>query len=97
MRPCASAPGSALKLTPSGLSSPPSSPTVGFDQSRKAVLTTCTLTPPARLLKRRPSSSVKPGAGGSGRQINCCFSFTVTRDGWGVPMGVMGNFLQIGG
>lgn len=68
---------------------------VGFDRSRKAVLTTCTLLPPPRLLVppgKRPSYSKPPK---KRAEIPCCFSFTVQRDSWGVPVVVMGQFMGI--
>ena len=26
--------------------------------------------------------------------INCCFSFTIRRDKWGIPSMIVGNFIQ---
>ncbi|CED83301.1 Zn(2)-C6 fungal-type DNA-binding domain [Phaffia rhodozyma] len=98
---------------------------IGFDTSRKAVLTTCTLCPPARLLKRNAAALAAAnamnsmsgsssnttntagnilGPGGSsstpvlrrtGKEISCCFSFTVIRDQWGIPLGVSGQVMRI--
>ena len=66
-----------------------------LSRSRKAVLTTCTLLPPPRLLVapgKRPSFSKPPK---KRAEIPCCFSFTVQRDSWGVPVVVMGQFMAI--
>ncbi|KAL7418232.1 hypothetical protein BDY24DRAFT_432550 [Mrakia frigida] len=71
---------------------------VGFDRTRKAVLTTCTLSAPTRLLTPpggRKSSSKSSSSTKRKVEIPCCFSFTVQRDSWGVPVVVMGNFLEI--
>jgi hypothetical protein len=57
---------------------------VAFDSTQKAVLTSC-------VLRFRPA-----GASGAGEDgfINCCFSFTIRRDTWGIPSMIVGNFIR---
>jgi hypothetical protein len=84
---------------------------VAFDQSQKAVLTSCVLR-----YKPHPSTFIgvigtgseqgTPGLPGkSGKRakdkprpqegfINCCFSFTIRRDAWGIPTLIAGNFIK---
>lgn len=51
-------------------------------------------------------SGITGGTGGSGSQtvmmhrgeeslIRCCFSFTIRRDGWGIPTMIVGNFIRL--
>jgi len=55
---------------------------VAFDTGQKAVLTSC-------VLRYRPTQDM----GQSTQYINCCFSFTIRRDAWGIPTAIIGNFL----
>ncbi|KAI8871087.1 hypothetical protein GQ42DRAFT_121315, partial [Ramicandelaber brevisporus] len=62
---------------------------IAFDVSQKAVLTSC-------VLKKRPN------ANNSAMDIDdceatttCCFSFTIRRDKYHIPMIIVGNFLPI--
>jgi hypothetical protein len=50
---------------------------IAFDPGQKAVLTSCVLRNP-----RKPSQGV-----------SCCFSFTIRRDKYNIPMMIVGNFL----
>lgn len=34
-----------------------------------------------------------PGAGEVYREIKCCFSVTIRRDAWGVPVAIMGQWI----
>ncbi|KAJ6489636.1 hypothetical protein C8R47DRAFT_1014869 [Mycena vitilis] len=79
---------------------------VAFDSSQKAVLTSCVL----RYKPMLPSSSAMPNAASEvakaaadqpqpppqeeGEFINCCFSFTIRRDKWGIPSMIVGNFIR---
>ncbi|KAJ6541756.1 hypothetical protein B0H19DRAFT_959050 [Mycena capillaripes] len=79
---------------------------VAFDSSQKAVLTSCVL----RYKPVLPSSSAIPNAASEvakaaaeqplppaqeeGEFINCCFSFTIRRDKWGIPSMIVGNFIR---
>ncbi|KAJ6155341.1 hypothetical protein N7470_005907 [Penicillium chermesinum] len=50
---------------------------IAFDNTQKAMLTSCTLKNPD----------------GSGEGIQCCFSFTIRRDNHNIPSLIIGNFL----
>ncbi|KAJ5718729.1 hypothetical protein N7488_004375 [Penicillium malachiteum] len=50
---------------------------IAFDNTQKAMLTSCTLKNP----------------NGSGEGIQCCFSFTIRRDNHNIPSLIVGNFL----
>ncbi|KAJ7455955.1 hypothetical protein B0H11DRAFT_1704011 [Mycena galericulata] len=79
---------------------------VAFDSSQKAVLTSCVL----RYKPVLPSSTAIPNAASEvakaagepqpypqeqeGEFINCCFSFTIRRDKWGIPSMIVGNFIR---
>ncbi|KAJ7664904.1 hypothetical protein B0H17DRAFT_951687 [Mycena rosella] len=79
---------------------------VAFDSSQKAVLTSCVL----RYKPVLPSSTAVPNAASEvakaadqplpeaqeqeGEFINCCFSFTIRRDKWGIPSMIVGNFIR---
>ncbi|GFF94527.1 regulator of drug sensitivity 2 [Aspergillus udagawae] len=52
---------------------------IAFDNTQKAMLTSCTL--------KNPNSN-NPGNG-----IQCCFSFTIRRDNHNIPSLIIGNFL----
>jgi hypothetical protein len=78
---------------------------VAFDPFQKAVITSCSLRYKPVL---QPSGGVAPAGGGAGggangqkhegekeeRLINCCFSFTIRRDKWGMPSMIVGNFMK---
>ncbi|UJO25048.1 Zinc cluster transcription factor acuM [Fulvia fulva] len=73
---------------------------IAFDQSQKAILTSCALKRPVE----RAKSPVKGDAGekerGEKKQVpmetvRCCFSFTIRRDGHNIPSLIVGNFLPI--
>lgn len=82
---------------------------VAFDAKQKAVLTSCVLRYKPNLPALQPSvgaSSSAPkaharrrgtgGADGSEEtSINCCFSFTIRRDIWGIPSMIVGNFINL--
>ncbi|CAI7637951.1 unnamed protein product [Penicillium discolor] len=54
---------------------------IAFDNTQKAMLTSCTLKSP------------NPNSTGDG--ITCCFSFTIRRDNHNIPSLIVGNFLPI--
>lgn len=68
---------------------------VAFDSSQKAVLTSC-------VLRFNPLVKQNPGTTTPGHApldstpglVNCCFSFTIRRDTWGVPLMIVGNFIR---
>ncbi|KAL9013606.1 MAG: hypothetical protein Q9173_001709 [Seirophora scorigena] len=55
--------------------------TIAFDNSQKAMLTSCSL-------KNPTLKSNEPG-------IRCCFSFTIRRDTYDIPSLIVGNFLPM--
>ncbi|KAI9459207.1 hypothetical protein BJY52DRAFT_1118994 [Lactarius psammicola] len=71
---------------------------VAFDSTQKAVLTSC-------VLRFKPTITQSAGAATPGSTgldttpseegfINCCFSFTIRRDTWGIPLMIVGNFIR---
>ncbi|KAI0294007.1 hypothetical protein BC826DRAFT_1013743 [Russula brevipes] len=71
---------------------------VAFDSTQKAVLTSC-------VLRFKPAVKQGSGAPTPGRVvlgttpseegfISCCFSFTIRRDTWGIPLMIVGNFIR---
>jgi hypothetical protein len=71
---------------------------VAFDSTQKAVLTSC-------VLRSKPTITQSAGAATPGPTgldttpseegfINCCFSFTIRRDTWGIPLMIVGNFIR---
>lgn len=78
---------------------------VAFDSTQKAVLTSCVLryrptliaassgyaTPMAYRGNRRLQ---QPASQNDGGFVNCCFSFTIRRDMWGIPSMIVGNFIK---
>lgn len=54
---------------------------IAFDQSQKAILTTCSL--------KNPDPTSKDPF------LRCCFSFTIRRDMHNIPAMIVGNFLPI--
>ncbi|KAF7347309.1 hypothetical protein MVEN_01486300 [Mycena venus] len=81
---------------------------VAFDSSQKAVLTSCVLRykpvlPSSSAIPNAASEVAKAGAADQpqpaaaqeeGEFINCCFSFTIRRDKWGIPSMIVGNFIR---
>lgn len=72
---------------------------VAFDSSQKAVLTSCVL----RYKPALNTGSSSPNSSKAKRSeelqneegfINCCFSFTIRRDKWGIPTMIVGNFIK---
>lgn len=79
---------------------------VAFDASQKAVLTSCVLrykplitTPGAAAI----TAAITASSRGNKRQlelpneegfVNCCLSFTIRRDTWGIPSMIVGNFIK---
>jgi hypothetical protein len=61
---------------------------VAFDTGQKAVLTSC-------VLRYKPRET-RPLQNGplQDRFVNCCFSFTIRRDQWGIPACIVGNFIS---
>ncbi|KZS88024.1 hypothetical protein SISNIDRAFT_476133 [Sistotremastrum niveocremeum HHB9708] len=57
---------------------------VAFDTGQKAVLTTCTL-------RYKPDDQNRTESG----LVQCCFSFTIRRDSWGIPSMIVGNFIRL--
>ncbi|KAF8816112.1 hypothetical protein BYT27DRAFT_7185351 [Phlegmacium glaucopus] len=70
---------------------------VAFDSSQKAVLTSCVLRYKP-VLNSGSSSLIKTDEEHHQPMeesfINCCFSFTIRRDKWGIPSMIVGNFIQ---
>ncbi|TFK22417.1 hypothetical protein FA15DRAFT_671532 [Coprinopsis marcescibilis] len=78
---------------------------VAFDSTQKAVLTSCVLRykpvlnpGPETKLGDTPAAtttdeSTVPKQSTEERFINCCFSFTIRRDKWGIPSMIVGNFI----
>ncbi|KAJ3128050.1 hypothetical protein HK098_005262 [Nowakowskiella sp. JEL0407] len=54
---------------------------IAFDCGQKAVLTSCVIT------------TQKNGEGA--KKVDCCFSFTIRRDKYGIPLIIAGNFLPV--
>ncbi|KZT26136.1 hypothetical protein NEOLEDRAFT_1063860 [Neolentinus lepideus HHB14362 ss-1] len=78
---------------------------VAFDANQKAVLTSCVLRykpllsspsgSASPVSQRKPSSSSKPADLVKEEGfINCCFSFTIRRDAYGIPSMIVGNFIK---
>ncbi|KAF9531230.1 hypothetical protein CPB83DRAFT_849596 [Crepidotus variabilis] len=82
---------------------------VAFDSSQKAVLTSCVLRYKPVLNAGATSPLIsKASLAGTGitkkeeeddtqledGYINCCFSFTIRRDKWGIPSMIVGNFIK---
>ncbi|PFH48415.1 hypothetical protein AMATHDRAFT_149939 [Amanita thiersii Skay4041] len=76
---------------------------VAFDSSQKAVLTSCVLRyKPSFNSPSSPTMAKDKGADSQAQQqslseegfINCCFSFTIRRDKWGIPSMIVGNFIK---
>lgn len=76
---------------------------VAFDTSQKAVLTSCVLrfkplitTPGAAAITASSKVNKRPLDDGPNEEgfINCCFSFTIRRDTWGIPSMIVGNFIK---
>jgi len=64
---------------------------VAFDATQKAVLTSCVLR--FKSIAATPGC-VQPTAPSEEAFINCCFSFTIRRDTWGIPLMIVGNFIR---
>ncbi|TPX63206.1 hypothetical protein SpCBS45565_g06753 [Spizellomyces sp. 'palustris'] len=62
---------------------------IAFDAGQKAVLTSCVL--------RNPADDTAPDGEGlvrhKGKEVQCCFSFTIRRDRYNIPLLIAGNFL----
>ncbi|KAJ6601200.1 hypothetical protein DFH09DRAFT_1127113 [Mycena vulgaris] len=78
---------------------------VAFDSSQKAVLTSCVLRYKPQLSSstavnaaseaaKAATDQVPPQEQEEGEFINCCFSFTIRRDKWGIPSMIVGNFIR---
>lgn len=66
---------------------------VAFDSSQKAVLTSCVLRYKP-LINTQPQPQKKEDAPNEQGFVNCCFSFTIRRDKWGIPSMIVGNFIK---
>ncbi|PVF98383.1 hypothetical protein CPB86DRAFT_774857 [Serendipita vermifera] len=66
---------------------------VAFDTGQKAVLTSCVLRykPREVVYQGHPQQNNAPL---QERFVNCCFSFTIRRDSWGIPVAIIGNFIS---
>ncbi|KAI9502191.1 hypothetical protein BX070DRAFT_175061, partial [Coemansia spiralis] len=73
---------------------------IAFDATQKAVLTSCVLQTAASV--PMSSSSIALRIGGMadqplpsqpGRPVRCCFSFTLRRDKYKIPLAIVGNFM----
>jgi hypothetical protein len=61
---------------------------VAFDTGQKAVLTSCVLRCKPRETRPLQNGPLQD------RFVNCCFSFTIRRDQWGIPACIVGNFIS---
>lgn len=68
---------------------------VAFDTSQKAVLTSCVLRYKP-VINTYPPDSKRNGEDLPSEEgfVNCCFSFTIRRDRWGIPTMIVGNFIK---
>ncbi|KAJ2915710.1 hypothetical protein MD484_g4708, partial [Candolleomyces efflorescens] len=78
---------------------------VAFDSTQKAVLTSCVLrykpvvntnsssNSAGSGVKEEPSDDMGATQPTEAGFINCCFSFTIRRDKWGIPSMIVGNFI----
>ncbi|KAI5984088.1 hypothetical protein EDD15DRAFT_2177792 [Pisolithus albus] len=67
---------------------------VAFDTTQKAVLTSCVLRYKP-VINTHPSERKNDEDGPSEEGfVNCCFSFTIRRDKWGIPTMIVGNFIK---
>lgn len=75
---------------------------VAFDSNQKAVLTTCQLRYKP-VLPTSGSATPANALNGKGAEdppareqgvIDCCFSFTIRRDPYGIPTLIVGNFIK---
>ncbi|KAG9307902.1 hypothetical protein JVU11DRAFT_12946 [Chiua virens] len=68
---------------------------VAFDSTQKAVLTSCVLRYKpvinTSLDRKKLGGEDTPNEEGF---VNCCFSFTIRRDKWGIPSMIVGNFIK---
>ena len=68
---------------------------VAFDSTQKAVLTSCVLRYKPLINtssdRKKMEDEDTPSEEGF---INCCFSFTIRRDKWGIPSMIVGNFIK---
>ncbi|EMC98521.1 hypothetical protein BAUCODRAFT_130166 [Baudoinia panamericana UAMH 10762] len=78
---------------------------IAFDQTQKAILTSCSLKRPApepggggdeSAGNRSDAPTASEGKGTEkGEGVRCCFSFTIRRDTHNIPSLIVGNFLPI--
>ncbi|KAG2040584.1 hypothetical protein BDR03DRAFT_949263 [Suillus americanus] len=66
---------------------------VAFDSSQKAVLTSCVLRYKP-LINTQSQTLKKEDVPNEEGFVNCCFSFTIRRDKWGIPSMIVGNFIK---
>ncbi|KAH9984143.1 hypothetical protein BJV77DRAFT_1062274 [Russula vinacea] len=66
---------------------------VAFDSTQKAVLTSCMLRSKSVVKQGSGTAPLVPTSGKEGL-VNCCFSFTIRRDTWGIPLMIVGNFIR---
>ncbi|KAK4687469.1 DNA polymerase zeta, partial [Tremellales sp. Uapishka_1] len=77
---------------------------IAFDPSQRSIYTSCTLKIPLSLTKQSSSqvphlNITQASFGGEGpveeyREVKCCFSVTIRRDAWGIPVAIMGQWIQ---
>ncbi|KAF8724759.1 hypothetical protein AX14_008608 [Amanita brunnescens Koide BX004] len=76
---------------------------VAFDSTQKAVLTSCVLRykPVFNIGSVNPTSVTARASDAQPSEVpteegfvNCCFSFTIQRDKWGIPSMIVGNFIK---
>ncbi|KAJ1811803.1 Transcription factor [Coemansia sp. RSA 2599] len=74
---------------------------IAFDATQKAVLTTCVLQTAASVRSMVQASRAAPHSQQQqqqqqpGAQTRCCFSFTLRRDKYKIPLAIAGNFMPI--
>ncbi|KAI8844014.1 zinc cluster transcriptional activator [Chytriomyces cf. hyalinus JEL632] len=61
---------------------------IAFDAGQKAILTSCVLKKPDEDREAAAARTLKEG-------VNCCFSFTIRRDRYSIPIIIAGNFLPV--
>ncbi|KAF8351833.1 hypothetical protein F5887DRAFT_932602 [Amanita rubescens] len=76
---------------------------VAFDSAQKAVLTSCVLRYKPIFNTGSINSNSATAKASDAQQadvpteegfVNCCFSFTIQRDKWGIPSMIVGNFIK---
>jgi hypothetical protein len=67
---------------------------VAFDSTQKAVLTSCVLRSKPAVKQEQTEHARLVTTSGREGFVSCCFSFTIRRDTWGIPLMIVGNFIR---